>query len=72
MCDIRHICGDFSKVAYFQKSSNFSRAEIFLIRLKCFNKEKYLRSRRAPSAYTKIQNSENNEIIHENGCKCKL
>ena len=54
MCNIRHICSDFEKFNYFAESCDFSRAEKFLMRLRFFVKEKYLRSRRAPSAYTKI------------------
>jgi hypothetical protein len=44
----------FEKFHYFAESCDFSRAEKFLMRLRFFVKEKYLRSRRAPSAYTKI------------------
>ena len=47
MYNIRHICSDFAKVAYFPQGFDFSRAEIFLIRLRFFVKEKCLRSRRA-------------------------
>ena len=53
MCNIRHICSDFAKVAYFPEVFDFSRAETFLIRLRFFVKQKYLRSHRAPSAKAK-------------------
>jgi len=45
--NIRQICIDFAKVAYFPWGFDFSRAEIFLIGLRFFVKEKCLRSRRA-------------------------
>jgi len=53
VCNIRHICSDFAKFAYFPEGFDFSRAETFLIRLRFFVQEKYLRSRRAPSAEAK-------------------
>jgi len=53
MFNVRHICSDFAKVDYFPEVFDFSRAETFLIRLRFFVQEKYLRSRRAPSATAK-------------------
>jgi len=45
----------------------FLELKLFLIHLRFFVKQKYLRSRRAPSTYTKVQNLKNNEITRDSG-----